>query len=384
MPRSRFKIKYSVFIVLALGISLGMSRYLFSSSSALENRALSTAPATGIQPAFDLSTAITGVAKENIPSVVHIEVTQRQEISNPLMPFENDPLFRYFFNAPRQLPKKFKQEQKGIGSGMLIDPEGHILTNNHVVAGASLIEVLLTDGNRYTAKVIGVDPKTDLAVIQIKADGTLPHVTFGDSDKMEVGNWVVAIGHPRGLDQTVTHGIISAKHRRGILDPNSYQDYLQTDAAINPGNSGGPLLNLEGKVIGVNAAIFSESGGFEGIGFAIPSNMAVYIAQALINHGKVERGWLGITIQELTPDVDQSDETEYFQRRTHSRRDQGGTGRYRRYPERRCGDGLSGKGNTRRISPAKRCRQYGDRPGSIADGVSGRQNTGSYGKNRKP
>jgi serine protease Do len=303
MPRSRFKIKYSVFIVLALGISLGMSRYLFSSSSALENRALSTAPATGIQPAFDLSTAITGVAKENIPSVVHIEVTQRQEISNPLMPFENDPLFRYFFNAPRQLPKKFKQEQKAIGSGMLIDPEGHILTNNHVVAGASLIEVLLTDGNRYTANVIGVDPKTDLAVIQIKADGTLPHVTFGDSDKMEVGNWVVAIGHPRGLDQTVTHGIISAKHRRGILDPNSYQDYLQTDAAINPGNSGGPLLNLEGKVIGVNAAIFSESGGFEGIGFAIPSNMAVYIAQALINHGKVERGWLGITIQELTPDV---------------------------------------------------------------------------------
>ena len=303
MPRSHFKIKYSVFIVLALGISLGISRFLFSSSSALENSALSTTPATGIQPAFDLSTAITGVAKENIPSVVHIEVTQRQEISNPLMPFENDPLFRYFFNAPRQLPKKFKQEQKGIGSGMLIDPEGHILTNNHVVAGASLIEVLLTDGNRYTAKVIGVDPKTDLAVIQIKADGTLPHVTFGDSDKMEVGNWVVAIGHPRGLDQTVTHGIISAKHRRGILDPNSYQDYLQTDAAINPGNSGGPLLNLEGKVIGVNAAIFSESGGFEGIGFAIPSNMAVYIAQALINHGKVERGWLGITIQELTPDV---------------------------------------------------------------------------------
>jgi serine protease Do len=301
MPLNHFKKKSYMFIFFVLGITLGVSSYLFTSSSAVENHA-SSEPA-GIIPHCDLSTAITHVAKENIPSVVHIEVTQRQEVNNPLLPFENDPFFRYFFNAPRQMPKKFKQEQKGIGSGMLIDSEGHILTNNHVVAGATLIEVLLTDGNHYPAKVIGVDPKTDLAVIRIKAEGNLPHVTFGDSDKMEVGNWIVAIGHPRGLDQTVTHGIISAKHRRGILDPNSYQDYLQTDAAINPGNSGGPLLNLESKVIGVNAAIFSESGGFEGIGFAIPSNMAVYIAKTLIDHGRVERGWLGVTIQDLTPDL---------------------------------------------------------------------------------
>ena len=138
-------------------------------------------------------------------------------------------------------------------------------------------------------------------MIKISATGPLPFVTFGDSDKVEVGEWVVAIGHPRGLDQTVTQGIISAKHRAGISDPGSYQDFLQTDAAINPGNSGGPLLNLRGEVIGVNAVIVSESGGFEGIGFTIPSNMAINVSKALIAHGKVERGWLGVEVQDLTP-----------------------------------------------------------------------------------
>jgi serine protease Do len=148
---------------------------------------------------------------------------------------------------------------------------------------------------------VGTDPKTDLAVIHIDTQKKLPMVTFGDSDHIAVGDWVVAIGHPRGLDQTVTQGIISAKHRHGVLDPTSYQDYLQTDAAINPGNSGGTLLNLEGQVVGVNAAIATESGGFEGIGFAIPSNMAVHVAEALIDHGKVIRGWLGVSIHDLTP-----------------------------------------------------------------------------------
>jgi serine protease Do len=147
---------------------------------------------------------------------------------------------------------------------------GHILTNHHVAGGATEVEVVLANGSRYAARLVGTDSKTDLAVIQIDAQEALPFVTFGDSDKMEVGQCVVAIGHPRGLDQTVTQGIISAKHRRGITDPSSYQDFLQTDAAINPGNSGGPLLNLQGEVIGVNAEIASQSGGFEGIGFAIP------------------------------------------------------------------------------------------------------------------
>ncbi len=287
MLRNSFKQKYPLYI-----FALGMVLTSVVCVTAAEN-----------SPAVDLSTAIAIVAKQAIPAVAHIEVTESQVINNPLMPFENDPLFHYFFNAPNKMPKKFKQEMKGLGSGMIMDSEGHILTNNHVVAGANEIDVLLADGSHYKAKIVGTDPKTDLAVIQIKADGNLPHVEFGDSDKVEVGNWVVAIGQPRGLDQTVTQGIISAKHRRGILDPSSYQDYLQTDAAINPGNSGGPLLNLEGQVIGINAAIVSESGGFEGIGFAIPSNMAVHISKILIAHGKVVRGWLGVSIQELTPDL---------------------------------------------------------------------------------
>jgi Do/DeqQ family serine protease len=253
----------------------------------------------------NLSTAIAQVAKQNIPAVVHIEVTQRQEVANPLLPFENDPFFRYFFNLPR-MPRKFKRELKGLGSGMIMDQQGNILTNNHVVGGAREIQVWLADGTRYPATLVGTDPKTDLAVIRVTGKDPLPHVMFGDSDLVEVGEWVVAIGHPRGLDETVTQGIISAKHRGGITDPSSYQDFLQTDAAINPGNSGGPLLNLRGEVIGVNAAIVSESGGFEGIGFAIPSNMALHIATMLITKGKVERGWLGVSIQDLTPELAKS------------------------------------------------------------------------------
>ena len=262
------------------------------------------APAVEARQAFaDLSTAIVRVAQENIPAVVHIEVTQRQEVANPMLPFENDPFFRRFFGLPEDMPKKFKRELKGLGTGMAMDAEGHILTNNHVVGGATEIEVLSSEGDRYSARVIGTDPKTDLAVIHISAKKPLPHVTFGDSDKIEVGEWVVAIGHPRGLDQTVTQGIISAKHRAGIMDPSSYQDFLQTDAAINPGNSGGPLLNLRGEVVGVNAVIVSQSGGFEGIGFAIPSKMALFVAEQLISHGKVERGWLGVSVQDLTPEL---------------------------------------------------------------------------------
>jgi len=154
--------------------------------------------------------------------------------------------------------------------------------------------------------VTGVDPQTDLGVIKINAEKPLPYLVFENSDNAKVGQWVVAIGHPRGLDQTVTHGIISAKHRTGITNPGGYQDFLQTDAAINPGNSGGPLLTLRGQVIGINSVIASQSGGFEGIGFAIPSNMAAHVAKALIDHGKVERGWVGVSPQDLTVDLAKS------------------------------------------------------------------------------
>ncbi len=272
-------------VILSLSLLLSMGTYLEAADKPV-----------------DLSTAIIQVAKQTIPAVVSIEVTQSKEVANPLLPFESDPFFRRFFGAPK-IPKKFKQEMKGLGSGMIIDPQGHILTNYHVAGGSSKLEVTLADGSKYPARLVGGDPKTDLAVIRITPKGRLAHVTFGDSDKVEVGEWVVAIGAPRALEKSVTQGIVSAKHRRGVTDPTSYQDFLQTDAAINPGNSGGPLLNLYGQVIGVNAAIATESGGFEGIGFTIPSNIAQYVAKALIAHGKVERGWLGVTIRDLTPEL---------------------------------------------------------------------------------
>ena len=309
-----------IFVVLLLTLGVTQCESRSSGSAAAQNSVAVASAATNAGPSMqaaapmkvnpsaeDLSTAIARVAKEALPAVVHIEVTQSQEVSNPFLPFENDPFFHYFFNAPNQrMPRKFKRELKGLGSGMIMDARGYILTNNHVVAGANKIQVFLADGRKYPGKVVGTDPKTDLAVVRIKTDEKLPHVTFGDSDTLKVGDWVVAIGAPRGLDQTVTQGIISAKHRRGILNPSSYQDYLQTDAAINPGNSGGPLLNLQGQVIGVNSAIISESGGFEGIGFAIPSKIAVHIADELIKNGKVIRGWLGVSIRDVTPALQQS------------------------------------------------------------------------------
>ena len=259
-----------------------------------------------IDSGIDLTTAIMQVARTKIPTVVHITATERQVVANPLLPFENSPFFRRYFGLPKKMPKKFERELIGVGSGIIIDSKGHILTNNHVVEGANKIEVKLSDGSAYSAKVLGTDPKTDLGVIQISANAPLPFATFGDSDKVEVGQWVVAIGQPESLSESVSQGIISAKHRTGITDPSTYQDFLQTDAAINPGNSGGPLLDLQGNVIGINSAIFSTTGGFQGISFAIPSNMAAHVAQALMKYGKVERGWLGVTLQEITPKLAQS------------------------------------------------------------------------------
>jgi len=304
---------FVAFIAVLAGLFFGTG-YEGSRSEAKAQQGAKAANVQILQPVEEISgppvnlvTAIIQVAKSNIPAVVHIEVTERQEVQNPYLPFEQDPSLRRFFGLPKDMPKKFERKLVGVGTGMIIDKEGHILTNNHVVGGASQIQVTLSNGEVYSGEVVGTDPKTDLGVIRIQVKGDPPpFVTFGDSDGVEVGQWVVAIGQPRNLAQSVTQGIISAKHRTGITDPSGYQDFLQTDTAINPGNSGGPLLNLRGEVIGVNSAILSESGGFEGIGFAIPSNMAVRIADQLIRHGKVERGWLGVSIQEVTPELAKS------------------------------------------------------------------------------
>ncbi len=254
------------------------------------------------------SKAIAEIVKEAMPAVVFVQVekTVEQRIApfgpDPFGMF-NDPFFQHFFGPQfRQRPRKFKQ--RGQGSGFIISPDGYILTNNHVVGEADTISVKLADGRKFKAKVIGKDPQSDVAVIKINANN-LPVLPLGNSDNIQVGEWVIAIGNPFGLTQTVTVGVVSAKGRSrlGITD---YEDYIQTDAAINPGNSGGPLINIHGEAIGINSAIFSRSGGYMGIGFAIPINMAKAVKDQLIKNGKVIRGWLGVIIQELDEDLAKS------------------------------------------------------------------------------
>jgi len=218
------------------------------------------------------------------------------------MPFgPNDP-FRDFFERffRDQMPKDFRQQS--LGTGVIIDKEGFILTNNHVVEMADEIKVKFADEKEFLAKIIGRDQKTDLALIKIEPDKALSPLPLGDSDKLEVGEWVVAIGNPFGLGNTVTAGIVSAKYRQ--IGQSSYDNYIQTDASINPGNSGGPLLNTAGEVVGINTAIFSQSGGNIGIGFAVPINMAKDLLPQL-KTGKVVRGWLGVMIQKITPELKQ-------------------------------------------------------------------------------
>ncbi|NWF76800.1 MAG: DegQ family serine endoprotease [Nitrospirae bacterium] len=246
--------------------------------------------------------AIAAIAAVVKPSVVNISSTKiiRSKSNNSLFP--DDPLFRKFFDDSFRFferPRQFKQSS--LGSGVIVDQSGYILTNNHVIKDAEEIKIKLFDKREFTGKVIGTDPKTDLAVIKIDATD-LPAIKFGNSDNLKVGETVLAIGNPFGLNETVTSGIISAIGRAnvGIAD---YEDFIQTDAPINPGNSGGALVNIKGELVGINTAIFSTTGGYQGIGFAIPSNMAKAVMQDLIQKGKVVRGWLGVTIQSLTPDL---------------------------------------------------------------------------------
>jgi serine protease Do len=212
---------------------------------------------------------------------------------------ENDPFHDFFERFFRdQIPKEYRQ--KSLGSGFVIDEKGFILTNNHVVEKTDEIKVVLADGREYDAEIVGKDPKTDLALIRIETDTPLSPLPLGDSDALKVGDWVVAIGNPFGLESTVTAGIVSAKYRR--IGTDAYANFIQTDASINPGNSGGPLLNTAGEVVGINSAIFSRSGGSIGIGFAVPVNLAKDLLPQL-KKGEVIRGWLGVMIQQITPEL---------------------------------------------------------------------------------
>jgi len=244
------------------------------------------------------------IVKSVAPSVVKIAVSSQPKINRMQMP--NMPDLERFFGPGFKMPNDMRQQrmpkQEGVGSGVIVTTDGYILTNNHVVESASEIKVVLNDGREFVGKVIGHDPKTDVAVIKVEAKD-LPAITFADSDKIEVGDVVLAVGHPFGIGQTVTTGIISAKGRATLgLD---YEDFIQTDAAINPGNSGGALVDIEGRLIGMNTAILSHSGGNQGIGFAVPTNLARWVMESLVNNGRVERGFLGVNIQDLTPQLAQ-------------------------------------------------------------------------------
>jgi serine protease Do len=245
------------------------------------------------------SMGFASVLKPVLPAVVSI--ASSRIIKVPQNQFFNNPFFQQFFGRQFQAPPQQEREQ-GLGSGVIINADGYILTNNHVIDKATEIKVILPDKRQFPGKVVGADPKTDIAVVKIKATG-LPTVTLGDSSKLQVGDYAFAIGNPFGVGETATMGIISATGRNG-LDIEDYEDFIQTDAAINPGNSGGALLNARGEVIGINTAILSGgSGGNQGIGFAIPINMAKYVMDQILKHGKVVRGYIGVGIQELTPDL---------------------------------------------------------------------------------
>jgi serine protease Do len=261
-----------------------------------------------LQSATDLSRVFQQVAKAVRPSVVNISSVRRIQprAQTPTSPSPHMP-FREFFGEDffdRFFQHRTPQrgfEQRGLGTGVIVSEDGYILTNNHVIEGADEVTITLSDDRAYKAEVIGTDDKTDLAVLKIDVS-ELTEATLGDSDAIEIGDWVLALGNPFGLEQTVTAGIISAKGRAhmGIAE---YEDFIQTDAAINPGNSGGPLVNLRGEVIGINTAIASRTGGSMGIGFAIPSSMARTVMDSIVKNGRVERGWLGVAIQNLTDDL---------------------------------------------------------------------------------
>ena len=233
------------------------------------------------------------------PAVANLYTTRL--VNKPAHPLFEDPQFRKFFgdNLPRQ-----RRMESSLGSAVIMSPEGYLLTNNHVVAGADQIVVALKDGRETLARIIGSDPETDLAVLKIDLPD-LPFIILGRSDNIRIGDVTLAIGNPFGVGQTVTMGIISATGRNQ-LGLNTYEDFIQTDAAINPGNSGGALVDAYGNLVGINTAIFSKSGGSQGIGFAIPVKLAMEVMQAIIEHGQVIRGWLGIEVQPLTPELAES------------------------------------------------------------------------------
>jgi serine protease Do len=304
----------SLFVITVATAAFTWPQIVSQATYAIE-RGQAEAAQQQLASANDLSQAFQHVARALRPSVVSVSSVKRVQVRQPQarrfdsqMPeefrrfFGDDEFFdRFFFDIP-SVPRGF--EQHGLGTGVVVSSDGYILTNSHVVQAADEVTITTSDKRQLRAKIVGIDEATDVAVLKVEA-GDLRPATLGDSSSLQVGEWALAIGSPFGLEQTVTAGIISAVGRAnvGITD---YEDFIQTDAAINPGNSGGPLVNLRGEVIGINTAIASRSGGYQGIGFAIPSNMARHVMDSIIEHGSVTRGYLGALIQDLSDDLAQS------------------------------------------------------------------------------
>lgn len=239
-------------------------------------------------------------ARRSMPSVVHVFTTKGARSTRGAL--RDDPIFRHFFGERDDPPP---QRAAGLGSGVIVSPDGFILTNNHVIDAADEIEVALNDGRKYAATLVGRDPEADLAVLKMQGGSELPAITFASSDALQVGDIVLAIGNPFGVGQTVTMGIVSALGRTQ-LGISTFENYIQTDAAINPGNSGGALVDSRGNLVGINTAIYSRSGGSLGIGFAIPVSLARNTLEQIVASGEVTRGWVGVEIQELTPELAES------------------------------------------------------------------------------
>ena len=292
----------AIALAVVLGVFVWESRTTYHFVSHLA-RAADEPNSGSAAPAYRNLPDFVSLVKKIGPSVVNIATTQvRKPAQGIPSPFGGDQRFNEFWERffGGQLPGP-PQRQRGLGSGFIINPDGTIITNNHVVDGADKIVVTLADGESFDAKVLGKDQKSDIAILKIDAKQKLTAAPLGDSDQLEVGEWVLAIGNPFGLDHSVTTGIVSAKGRHIGAGP--YDSFIQTDASINPGNSGGPLVDLRGEVVGINTAIFSQSGGNIGIGFAIPANLAKELVPQLKDKGKVVRGYLGVTIQKVTSDI---------------------------------------------------------------------------------
>jgi len=290
--------KRSTLLIITLVFSICSVLSIFSVADARSSK-ISESSVNFLEKTGNAMAEIAAAVK---PSVVNISTEKTEKIARvPSSPFFNDPFFRQFFGNQFRQQAPRERKSASLGSGVIISSDGYILTNNHVIKNADKIKILLSDKREFIGKLVGADPKTDLSVIKIEAEG-LSSIEMGDSDALKVGELVLAIGSPYGLNQTITMGIVSAVGRAnvGIAD---YEDFIQTDAAINPGNSGGALVNVRGELIGINTAIFSTSGGYQGIGFAIPSNMVKVVMDSLITEGKVIRGWFGVSVQSITPDL---------------------------------------------------------------------------------